>query len=100
MARESLPHIPKIQTTPEQVLREKKKKSEAKETKPLSAEQIKEQVAELLELSAARAEAGKHAREAWGGLTKSERDELKKKGEEAVSAHLEAARLGPEHVEF
>lgn len=54
----------------------------------------------MFELSGARAEAGKHAREAWGGLTKSEREELKGRGEEAVSAHLEAARLDPELVEF
>lgn len=98
MKRESLPHIPNIPTTPERVLREKK--TEAKEAKPLSAEQIKEQVAELFELSAARAEAGKHTREAWGGLTKEEREELKSKGEGAVVAHIETARLDPELVEF
>ena len=97
-SRESLPHIPDIPTTPERVLAEKSQ--ETRESEPLTAEQIKERVAELFELSGARAEAGKHAREAWGGLTKSEREELKGKGEEAVSAHLEAARLDPELVEF
>jgi hypothetical protein len=98
MERESLPHIPNIPTTPEQVLREKQ--PEAKEAEPLTPEQIKERVGELLELSAARAEAGKHAREAWGGLTKAERGELKSKGEGAVAAHIETARLDPELVEF
>ncbi|MFH2019679.1 MAG: hypothetical protein ABII80_03645, partial [bacterium] len=98
MAKESLPHIPNIPTTPERVLREKK--TETKEAKPLSAEQIKEQVTELFELSSARAEAGKHTREAWGGLTKEEREELKSKGEDAVVAHIETARLDPELVEF
>mgnify|MGYP001560276243 FL=1 len=98
MERESLPHIPNIPTTPEQVLREKQ--PETKEAEPLTPEQVKEQVSELLELSAARAEAGKHAREAWGGLTKAEREELKSKGEDAVAAHLETARLDPELVEF
>src|SRR3989344_4394245 len=97
-SREQLPHIPDIPTTPERVLAEKSQ--ETKESEPLTAEQIKERVAELFELSGARAEAGKHAREAWGWLTKSEREELKGKGEEAVSAHLEAARLDPELVEF
>ena len=98
MERESLPHIPDIPTTPEQVLREKQ--PEAKEAEPLSPEQVKERVNELLELSAARAEAGKHTREAWGGLTKQEREELKSKGEDAVAAHIETARLDPELVEF
>lgn len=96
MSKET-PHIPNILTTPEQVStgRETKEK-----TTSLSPEQIKEQVNELFELSAARAEAGKHTREAWGGLTKKEREELKAKGEEAVSAHLEAARLDPDLAEF
>ena len=96
--RESLPHIPDIPTTPELVLREKQ--TETKEAEPLTLEQIKERVSELLELSAARAEAGKHAREAWGGLTKQEREELKSKGEGAVAAHIKSARLDPELVEF
>jgi energy-coupling factor transporter ATP-binding protein EcfA2 len=96
MSKET-PHIPNMPTTPEQVLSEKEIKEK---TVHLSPEQIKEQVSELFELSAARAEAGKHSREAWGGLTKKEREELKAKGEEAVSAHLEAARLDPELAEF
>jgi len=61
-SREQLPHIPDIPTTPERVLAEKSQ--ETKESEPLTAEQIKERVAELFELSGARAEAGKHAREA------------------------------------
>jgi len=96
MSKET-PNIPDIPTTPEQVLTEREIKEK---TAPLSPEQIKEQVSELFELSAARAEAGKHSRETWGGLTKKEREELKAKGEEAVSAHLEAARLDPELAEF
>lgn len=92
-----IPHIPNMPTTPEKVLTERKIKEE---TVLLGPEQIKERVSELFELSAARAEAGKHNREAWGGLTKKEREELKAKGEEAVSAHLEAARLDPDLVEF
>ncbi len=98
MKRESLPHIPNIPTTPERILREKQIK--VKETEPLSAEEIKEQVTELFELSAARAEAGKHTREAWGGLTKKEREELKSKGEDAIATHIETARLDPELAQF
>jgi hypothetical protein len=98
MKRESSPHIPNIPTTPERVLREKPTK--AKEAEPLNAEQIKERVTELFELSAARAEAGKHAREIWGGLTKEEREELKSKGADAVAAHIATARLDPELIEF
>ena len=100
-------HIPNMPTTPEQVLAERETKEKAVSFPPEadrpwaeSPEQIKEQTSELFELSAARAEAGKHSREAWGGLTKKEREELKDKGEEAVSAHLEAARLDPDLAEF
>ena len=64
MPRESLPHIPDIPTTPERILRERQ--PEAQEAEPLSPEQVGERVSELLELYGARAEAGKHAREAWG----------------------------------
>lgn len=96
MSKET-PHIPNISTMPEQVLVERETKEK---TASLNPEQIKEQVSELFELSAARAEAGKHTREAWGGLTKKEREELKAKGEEAIAAHLEAARLDPELAEF
>ncbi len=96
MSKET-PHIPDIPTTPERVLSERKIKEKSE---PLNAEKIKEKTNELFELSAARAEAGKHSREAWGGLTKKEREELKAKGEEAVLAHLEAARLDPDLAEF
>lgn len=98
MERESSPHIPNVPTTPERVLRQKG--LEAKEAKPQSQEEIKEQVTELLELSAARAEAGKYAREVWGGLTRQEREELKDKGEDEVAAYIETARLDPELIEF
>lgn len=96
MSKET-PHIPNMPITPEQVLAEKEIKEEVASLNP---EQIKEQVNELFELSAARAEAGKHAREAWGGLTKEEREELKAKGEKAVLAHLEAVMLDPDLIEF
>lgn len=90
-------HIPNMLTTPERVLAEKEVKESVEY---LSQEQIKEKVGELFELSAARAEAGKHSREAWGGLIKEEREELKADGKEAILAHLEAARLDPDIAEF
>jgi hypothetical protein len=96
MSKET-PHIPNMPTTPEQVLAEKEVKES---TGYLSPEQIKEKVGELFELSAARAEAGKHSREAWGGLTKEEREELKADGKDAILAHLEATRLDPDIAEF
>ena len=96
MSKET-PHIPNMPTTPEQVLAEKEVKENAEY---LSPEQIKEKVGELFELSAARAEAGKHSREAWGGLTKEEREKLKADGKDAILAHLEAARIDPDIAEF
>src|SRR3989338_11047545 len=48
-SRESLPHIPNIPNTPERVLAEKSQ--ETRESESLTAEQIKEQVVELFELS-------------------------------------------------
>ena len=99
MSQEKMPHIPDIATTPEQISGEEQAERKIKEA-PLNPEQIEERVGELIELSAARAEAGKHAREAWGGLTKQERDELKSKGEEAVAVQIQATRLDPELIEF
>lgn len=98
MAKESLSKVPNVPTTPERVLEEKQ--LVAKKTEKLSAKQIQERATELFELSAARSEAGKHAREAWGGLTKQEREELKNEGGDKVAAYIEAERLDPELIEF
>jgi hypothetical protein len=99
MSPEKMPHIPDIATTPEQVFGEEQIENKV-EQETLSAEQIDARVQELVELSAARAEAGKHTREVWGGLTKQGREELKGQGEEAVAAHFQAASLDPELIEF
>ena len=69
---------------------------ESKEKVKLSPEQVETNVNELTELSASRAEASKHVRESYGGLTKSEREELKEKGEGAVVAQLDALNIDPE----
>ncbi len=99
MSKEKLTHIPNIPTTPERVL-EEVGTDESKEKVKLSPEQLEASVKELMELSAARAEASKHVRESYGGLTKAEREELKEKGEDAVAAQLEELRIDPELVEF
>ncbi len=79
MSKEKLPHIPNIPTTPERVLEEAGTDT-SKEKVKLSPEQLEASIKELMELSAARAEASKHVRESYGGLTKAEREELKEKG--------------------
>ena len=99
MSKEQLPHIPNMPTTPERVL-EETGIDKSKEKVKLSPEQLEANVKELMELSAARAEASKHVRESYGGLTKTEREELKAKGEDAVAAQLEELRIDPELVEF
>ncbi len=99
MSKEQLPHIPNMPTTPERVL-EETGIDKSKEKVKLSPEQLEANVKELMELSAARAEASKHVRESYGGLTKTEREELKAKGEDTVAAQLEELRIDPELVEF
>ena len=76
MSKEQIPHIPDIPTTPERVI-EEKGTDKSKEKVKLSPEQVEANVNELMELSASRAEASKHVRESYGGLMKSEREELK-----------------------
>lgn len=101
MLKEQFPHIPEVKTTPERILEEKgAEKKVPKVEKPLAPEQLETSVAELMELSAARAEAAYHLRETWGGLTGKEREELKSKGEAAMAAHFEAIQLDPELAEF
>lgn len=106
MAKENLNHIPNIMTTPEQILKEKGTKDVTPEKKLSSMdsmerfEKMEGGVYELAELSSARAEASKHLRETWGGLTQEERKDLVAKGEGAVVAHFEALGLDPELAEF
>ena len=99
MSKEQIPHIPNVLTTPERVM-EEHGLDESKEKVKLSPEQVETNVNELTELSASRAEASKHVRESYGGLTKSEREELKEKGEGAVVAQLDALNIDPELAEF
>ena len=99
MSKEQIPHIPDVLTTPERVI-EEHGPDESKEKVKLSPEQVEANVNELMELSASRAEASKHVRESYGGLTKSEREELKEKGEDAVVAQLDALNIDPELAEF
>jgi len=99
MSKEKLPHIPNLSTTPERVL-EEVGTDESKEKVKLSPEQLEASIKELMELSAARAEASKHVRESYGGLTKAEREELKAKGEDAIAAQLDELGIDPELAEF
>lgn len=62
-------------------------------------EELEDKVYELMELTAARAEAGLAAYESWG-LTAAERDELIAKGEDEVVSHFEALKLDPELAQF
>ena len=110
MSKEQIPHIPNVPTTPEVVIEERRRRNakdssrgveehgpdESKEKVKLSPEQVEANVNELMELSASRAEASKHVRESYGGLTKSEREELKEKGEDAVVGQLDALNIDPE----
>jgi len=96
---EKMPHIPEVKTTPERVLEEAGKEEVSKKER-LTSEEIEVRVTELADLSAARAEVSKHVRDAWGGLTKQEREDLKAKGEESVIAHLESLKVDPELREF
>lgn len=99
MSKEYPRHIPEVQTTPEQVLKERGAVRDASKEK-LTPSEVEARVAELAELSAARPEAMLHLKEAWGGLTKAERAEFKNKGKEEVVAHIDALRLDPELIEF
>lgn len=97
---EKIPHIPKVKTTPERVLEENEKVEKGPKKERLTQEEIDMRVTELADLSASRAEISKHVRDAWGGLTKQEREDLKAKGKEAVIAHLDSLKVDPELREF
>jgi len=99
MSKESLPPMPNMPTTPERII-EEKGIDRTKEKEKLSPEQLEARVQELMDLSAARAEASKHVRESWGGLTKTEREELEQKGDDAVAAQFDALKVDPELAEF
>ena len=100
MSPEKMPHIPEIKTTPERVLEEMGGEENVSGKERLAPEEIEARVTELADLSASRAEVSKHVRDAWGGLTKKERADLKAKGEEAVIAHLDSLKVDPELREF
>ena len=99
MPKESLPPMPDMPTTPERIIQERGVDA-TKEKEKLSPEQLEARVQELMDLSAARAEASKHVRESWGGLTKTEREELEQKGDDAVAAQFDALKVDPELAEF
>ncbi|MDE1970078.1 MAG: AAA family ATPase [Patescibacteria group bacterium] len=99
MPKEQFPSMPNLPTTPERVIEEKGVDS-TKEKQKLSPEQLETRVQELMDLSAARVEASKHVRESWGGLTKTEREELKAQGDDAVAAQFDALKIDPEMAEF
>ncbi len=99
MSKEQFASMPNLPTTPERVIQEKGIDS-TKEKEKLSPKQLEARVQELMDLSAARAEASKHVRESWGGLTKTEREELKAQGDEVVVAQFDALKIDPEMAEF
>lgn len=99
MSKEYPRHLPEVQTTPERVLEERGQAPEISKEKLTPAE-VEARVTELAELSAARPEAMLHLKESWGGFTKAERAELKKKGKEAVASRIDALKLDPELIEF
>src|SRR3989344_3716572 len=99
MSKESLPPMPEMPTTPERIIQEHGADATKKKER-LSPEQLESRVQELMDLSAARAEASKHVRESWGGLTRDERETLKEQGDDAVAAQLDALKADPEMAEF